>query len=87
MSFQFNPFTGTFDIVGGGSGGTSTLTITPTDPIAPALGQTWLLETVDNQAGTLQALIGGFPLVTENTDYSYRFSVNTQEGIKRVLMT
>jgi hypothetical protein len=64
-------------------------TVTPIleqDPAAPTNGQTWVLETTDNAQGTLVAFFGGIPLYTEQTDFSYRLSIKTREGIKRVLM-
>jgi len=69
-------------------GSASRLKEVPTDPADPADGDTWVLRSLNNAAGTLQAFVGGFPLVTEVDDFKYQFSLKTiNEGIKRVELT
>lgn len=55
------------------------------DPSLPIDGAAWILRTLNNDAGTLQAFIGGFPATTEVADYKYQLSFKSvNEGIKRV---
>lgn len=56
------------------------------DPAEPGEGMAWVLRTLENPAGTLQAIIGGFLAVTATDDNKFEFSINTSEGPKRVLI-
>ncbi len=59
-----------------------------TDPDSPAPGSAWVLRTLENPAGTLQALVGGLPVVTTEDDNKYEFSYRTQQGhTLRTLLT
>ena len=72
-------------IINAKGGGGGSLQELGDDPIDPANGDTWVLRSLNNAAGTLQAVVGGFPLVTEVDDFKYQFSFKTiNEGIKRV---
>lgn len=58
------------------------------DPALPIDGAAWILRTLNNDAGTLQGIIGGFPVTTEVADYKYQLSFKSvNEGIKRVELT
>lgn len=76
MALVFNPFTSNLDNTGAGG----KLRELATDPVAPTPGQTWVLRTLENPAGTLQAFIGGFPAVTETDDNKYELSFRAAEG-------
>lgn len=57
------------------------------DPLTPANGEQWVRRSVANVANTIQFTIGGFPFVTESTEYQYHLSVQTSGGVKRVELT
>lgn len=73
---------------GSAGGGAVSIPELAIDPVAPANGAAWVLRTLNNEANTLQALIGGFPLTTQSPDYKYQLSFKSiDEGIKRVELT
>lgn len=58
----------------------SGLTEFGTDPTPLSPGDTWVLRTLENAAGTLQAFVGGIPMVTETDDFLYQLSYRTEAG-------
>lgn len=71
-----------------GGGGSATIPELNDDPATPANGATWVLRTLNNDANTLQAFVGGFPMTTQVADYKYQLSFKSiDEGIKRVELT
>lgn len=57
------------------------------DPVSPNLGDTWVLRSIANQAGTIQFTIGGLPFITESDQLLHQLSVQTTSGVKRVELT
>ena len=58
------------------------------DPTAPGAGQTWVLYTAAEPAGTLSALFGAYPIVTDaEAPESFLLSYKSSAGIKRVALT
>lgn len=58
------------------------------DPASPNPGEAWVRRSMVNDAGTLQAFAGGFPMATQSPDYRYELSFATvDEGTKRVELT
>lgn len=58
------------------------------DPTAPGAGQTWVLYAAAEPAGTLSALFGAYPIVTDaEAPESFLLSYKSSAGIKRVALT
>lgn len=73
---------------GGGGGGELALPELAADPDPPQAGDVWVRRTLENPAGTLQAFVGGVPIVTEQDDNKYEFSFRTEAGnTVRALLT
>ena len=61
-----------------GSGGT--LPEYGSDPSPLNSGDVWVLRTVENAAGTLQAFVGGFPIETAQDEDTFKLSYFTSLG-------
>lgn len=57
------------------------------DPPTAPQGSAYILRTVENPAGTLQAFVGGMPVVTAADDNKYELSITTSDGIRRLLLS
>jgi len=57
------------------------------DPASPINGQAWVLNTTLNAAGTLQAFIGSFPVVTPTVQSAFQLSFASSQGTKRITMS
>lgn len=56
------------------------------DPAQPQAGDAWILRTLENPAGTLQAIPGGFLMITATDQNRFDLSIKTSDGVKRVQM-
>lgn len=81
---RVNAATGTGSGTGAGIGtGTGSVSSVPeysSDPISPTAGQAWVLRTLENPVGTLQAFVGGFMVQTATDDNKFEFSFRTSTG-------
>lgn len=82
----FNIFTGNFDFVGDSGASSGLIPEYTTDPLSPALGESWILRTFLSFGGDLIYFHGAMP-VTTGEDNKFEFSVLTTGGVKRTLLT
>lgn len=68
------------------SGGSLLIDEVTTDLLNPVQGQIWVLKTVENASGSLQAMLGGFPLTLQNEQSRFELTVNTSDGLRRILI-
>jgi hypothetical protein len=54
------------------------------DPASTVVGQQWIQRRVIHPAGTLSALVGGFPVVLLTDQNAFALSIQTSEGVKRL---